>query len=310
MWKYGSGMDRVDTFRILEADVAKWEKKCEALRNEGSSSGDGSGGMQVGPSNDIRNEINLENINSFENNSLDNVNLNISNGVMPLQYYTNEYQISNSGVSAVTNAGPSMYGVVSTLPVRAHSGSQNIPQVLALAPQLAGVTQVPALTPQMAGGNVHTGAPPPWLEATEENQLNVQQKPISSRSVPVSNKSGKSHKLNPKRVGAAWAERRKMEMEMEKRGEMVKSDCNANWLPNFGRVWQSGSRKESRKEFEKEKRKLPNVESHTEMPITIQPYISKRMALDWHALDSCVDKKMSWHLKQSSICAWIKNVTD
>ena len=32
------------------------------------------------------------------------------------------------------------------------------------APQLAGGTQVPALTPQMAGGNVHTGAPPPWFE--------------------------------------------------------------------------------------------------------------------------------------------------
>lgn len=45
--------------------------------------------------------------------------------------------------------------------------SQNIPQVPAIAPQLAGGTQVPALTPQMAGGNVHTGAPP-WFEATEE----------------------------------------------------------------------------------------------------------------------------------------------
>ena len=42
--------------------------------------------------------------------------------------------------------------------------SQNIPQVPAIAPQLAGGTQVPALTPQMAGGNVHTGAPPPWFE--------------------------------------------------------------------------------------------------------------------------------------------------
>jgi hypothetical protein len=94
-----------------------------------------------------------------------------------------------------------------------------------------------------------------------------------------SNKSGKSYKLNPKRVGAAWAERRKIEMEMEKRGEAVKSDYNANWLPNFGRVWQSGSRKESRKEFEKEKKKLSSVEIDTEMPIMIQPYISKRMVI-------------------------------
>lgn len=124
-----------------------------------------------------------------------------------------------------------------------------------------------------SGGNVQTGAPPPWFESVEEHQLNVQLKPVSSSS----NKPGKSHKLNPKRVGAAWAEKRKMEIEMEKRGEIVKSDYDANWLPNFGRVWQSGSRKESRKEFEKEKQKLPNVESHSETLITIQPYISKRM---------------------------------
>ncbi|XVF54695.1 hypothetical protein PTKIN_Ptkin05aG0201600 [Pterospermum kingtungense] len=70
-----------------------------------------------------------------------------------------------------------------------------------------------------------------------------------------------------------------MELEKEKRGEIVKSDCDANWLPNFGRVWQSGSRKESRKEFKIEKQKFLKVESHseTEMPIKIQPYITKRM---------------------------------
>jgi hypothetical protein len=79
--------------------------------------------MQVRPSNDIRDELSHENINSFENNSLDNVNLNISNGVMPLQYYTNEYQISNSGFSAARNAGPSMYGAVSTLPEGARSAT-------------------------------------------------------------------------------------------------------------------------------------------------------------------------------------------
>ncbi|PNT01339.2 hypothetical protein POPTR_015G096700v4 [Populus trichocarpa] len=235
-----------------------------------------------------------------------------------------EYQISNSGFSAVANVGPSMYCVVSTLPLNAHSGtclcnpndltanwnsqhsfpynsincapnlgngqlcqvyqgersvhgvsslwgSHNIPQVPAMALQLAGVTLVPALTPQMAGGNVHTGAPP-WFEATQENQLNIQVTPISSRSVLVANKSGKAHKLNQKRgllgqKGERW------------RWQVVKSDCDANWPPNFGRVWQHGSQKESRKEYESEKQKLPNVESHTEMPVRIQPYISKHMAI-------------------------------
>lgn len=141
------------------------------------------------------------------------------------------------------------------------SGSQNITQTSA--------------TPGKAGGNVHTGAPPPWLEATEETQLVAELKPISSSFISLSNKPGK--KLNPKRVGAAWAERRKIELEMERRGEIVKSDGDDNWLPNFGRVWQSGTRKESRKEFEKEKQKLPKVESHSEMPIKMEPYISKRM---------------------------------
>ncbi|CAN1318264.1 TITAN-like protein [Linum perenne] len=87
----------------------------------------------------------------------------------------------------------------------------------------------------------------------------------------------KKSKLNPKRVGADWAEKRKVELEMQKRGEIVKSDCAANWLPNFGRVWQSGSRKESRREFEKEKQDLPKCEILPETPVTLQPYISKRM---------------------------------
>ncbi|KAL3651180.1 hypothetical protein CASFOL_007583 [Castilleja foliolosa] len=36
MWKYGGGMDRVDSFRISEVDYAKWEKKCKTLKNEAS----------------------------------------------------------------------------------------------------------------------------------------------------------------------------------------------------------------------------------------------------------------------------------
>uniref|UniRef100_A0A1D1YU10 Coiled-coil domain-containing protein 84 n=1 Tax=Anthurium amnicola TaxID=1678845 RepID=A0A1D1YU10_9ARAE len=32
LWKYGGGMDRVDSFSISEADLLKWEKKCEVLK--------------------------------------------------------------------------------------------------------------------------------------------------------------------------------------------------------------------------------------------------------------------------------------
>uniref|UniRef100_A0A1J3EA96 TITAN-like protein n=3 Tax=Noccaea caerulescens TaxID=107243 RepID=A0A1J3EA96_NOCCA len=135
-----------------------------------------------------------------------------------------------------------------------------------------------------ASGNVHSGAPPPWLDANDGSLSNVQlNQPDMSRfqeKIPV-----KTCKLNPNRVGAAWAERRKIEMEMEKRGQATNSNTDADWLPNFGRVWQSGSRKESRKEFEKEKRKLVKTESISmepepepePEPVQIQPYISKRV---------------------------------
>lgn len=128
---------------------------------------------------------------------------------------------------------------------------------------------------------MHTGAPPPWFDAAEESQLNVGFQQVLGGFASSSNKSGKSKKLNPKRVGAAWAERRKMEMEMEKRGELVKKEFDANWLPNFGRVWQSGSRKESRKQFEFEKQNLAKVESVPSEPVKIQPYISKRMEFEF-----------------------------
>ena len=96
------------------------------------------------------------------------------------------------------------------------------------------------ISQQETKGNVHSGAPPPWLDATEGNLLNVG--PKSDLGASSLNKSGKSQKLNPKRVGADWAEKRKREMEMEKRGEISPNKFDVNWLPNFGRVWQSGSR--------------------------------------------------------------------
>lgn len=120
--------------------------------------------------------------------------------------------------------------------------------------------------------NVHTGAPPPWLEASEHDPKNVS---LSSYALPSSRK-GKSRKLNPKRVGAAWAERRRAEMEMEKRGELVPETSDSSWLPNFGGVWQSGTRKESRKDFAKN-HKLHDKKNNYELSPEIKPYISKRM---------------------------------
>lgn len=52
LWKYGGGMDKVDTFRITETDFAKWEKKCNLLK-KGALDG-GSHATSIGPSNGMR----------------------------------------------------------------------------------------------------------------------------------------------------------------------------------------------------------------------------------------------------------------
>lgn len=137
------------------------------------------------------------------------------------------------------------------------------------------LTQISHIPHEGTEGNVHTGAPPPWFDLSQGNQLDSTRRPEPSNL--KSPKSGKSSRLNPKRVGAAWAERRKLELELEKRGEPLTNTFNPNWLPNFGRVWQSGTRKDSRKEFQMESTLSykEDVESENRMPL--QPYISKKM---------------------------------
>lgn len=65
-------------------------------------------------------------------------------------------------------------------------------------------------------------------------------------------------------------------MEMERRGEILTTKFDSNWLPEFGRVWQSGSRKESRKEFQVEINTSHKDDNQAVMPTELQPYVSKR----------------------------------
>ncbi|KAM7471524.1 hypothetical protein LguiA_009707 [Lonicera macranthoides] len=321
LWKYGAGMDRLDSFCISEADLAKWEKRCKSLKTE--AAGEGSCGVTIGPSNDIHNELKSEYVDTFDKNNIQFLNSSFSNGVEPLQNYTNEkYPVSHSKQSRVTEAGPRLQDANSYLLAGTpfdtsswgssnvtgyqdiqHSISSNRKECSAAgcvkngvvykedqsgangessSLDLHNVTQISSRVREETTGNVHSGAPPPWLDSSGGSQLDVRLKPgvgMSGNIVSPVSKSGKSSKLNPKRVGAAWAERRKIEMEMEKRGEIVANSFDANWLPNFGRVWQSGSRKESMKEFGVESEKCFNVESQAET-IKLQPYISKRMRRD------------------------------
>ncbi|KAJ0239734.1 TITAN-like protein [Hirschfeldia incana] len=271
LWKHGPSMDCVDDFKISDADVAKWVRKCTALGNKDASS---CKGQLSGTSSDILNNVELERTEKVQTNY---INPNDLNDVTPLLYNTNEYQISHSGIPGVTHYGSRLNVDASHLP----SG-------------VVGMTSTSSSHSSDSIGNVHSGAPPPWLNPNDANifsgQLNQLDITRVQEKMPV-----KTSKLNPHRVGAAWAERRKLEMEMEKRGLASSSNPDPDWLPNFGRVWQSGTRKDSRKEFEKEKRKLvvkpesrtteskerklfqtESISMESEEPVIIQPYVSKR----------------------------------
>ncbi|XP_054795666.1 TITAN-like protein [Prosopis cineraria] len=311
-WKYGGAMDQLEAFTVSDADVAKWEKKCMTLQKEAVLSSEECHGEVSGTSSDIHNQFNHGNIDKFDITYSHSVNSHPSNSVLPLQYHTNECQVSNSGISGTSNACVLPYYNTSSLLSETSSGANSfhykdfvgschalrcsgrqwsgdgcsstdeVPRDRRMLSKESSCEGLPDPIPfsygcaEKVGSNVPSEAPPPWLT----DGLHIHDKPILGDLDSSLNKSRKSRKLNPKRIGAAWAERRKIELEMEKRGETVRKEYDANWLPNFGRLWQSGTRKESRKEFEREKQKLFRVEVEPEIPIKIQPYVSKRMKMD------------------------------
>ncbi|CAO2826979.1 unnamed protein product [Amaranthus hypochondriacus] len=309
LWKYGGGMDKLDSFRITESELAKWEKKCEALMAIPSSS-ETHCGSSYRQSNDI--QTNYEVMNSFKQNDIHLLESSISKDVMPLLYSTNENcQVYYPDIAQAGKVGPVFPDVASHSPSAPYSilesrsvtcQSRQQPSTLSASTFLAdGLVKTGAcqsipirdhiakgyqsLTKISSGGlvdikqNVHSEVVPPWLEGI--GPCNGQWS--GSRVIGAQNNNNKTSKLNPKRVGAAWAEKRRLEMEMEKKGEVIVNGVNDNWLPNFGRVWQSGSRKESMKEFKKEKLNVAVTESQAEPEpkpeINLHPYISKRMVI-------------------------------
>lgn len=91
------------------------------------------------------------------------------------------------------------------------------------------------------GGNVHTGAVPPWLQDDPlEGPSGVAAHPEIGPSLPEflkQKEQAKLKKLPPNRVGANFDHT---------------SQTDANWLPSFGRVWNSGRRWQSRHQFRQE----------------------------------------------------------
>ncbi|KAH7858482.1 hypothetical protein Vadar_024349 [Vaccinium darrowii] len=265
LWKHGGGMDQVDSFRISEADLAKWEKKCTSLKSEATR--DGSHRPLIGPSNGMRDASScLPAGSQFHSNPW---------GLQHLTGYMDSQQsfVTNGGNchGNVYTGNGGVGGMYQAHPVETMVNRESSSQGLHNLTQISGIVQD-------AKGNVHSGAPPPWFDVNEENLRKGKSKQGfgSSNLASSLKKSGKSQKLNPKRVGAAWAEKRKIELEMEKRGEIATDNFDVNWLPNFGRVWQSGTRKESRKEFQVENKNSQQGETQSETSIEIQPYVSKR----------------------------------
>ncbi|TDH12950.1 hypothetical protein EPR50_G00053440 [Perca flavescens] len=90
-------------------------------------------------------------------------------------------------------------------------------------------------------GNVHTGAVPPWLQAdplegTSGAAAHLEIGP-SLQEFLKQKEQEKLRKLPPNRVGANFDH---------------SSHTDANWLPSFGRVWNSGRRWQSRHQFRQE----------------------------------------------------------
>ncbi|CAM0952247.1 unnamed protein product [Alopecurus aequalis] len=300
--KHGGGMDQVDSFRISEDELAKWEKGCESSSKEAQAFTKGLIGPSLGPLKDIQNESTSKIMDNFAETDIQSFSNTASCVVMPLQSPTNgAYHPTSTACYGSFASGSGAYSApfgTSGMPFKPwdatheHQGIPSTNMFRSADAQMKGAhttflgngknplsSSFVHVQQSHSGGNlnqglkanVHTGAPPPWLEASEYDSKNGS---LTSHALPSSGK-GKSRKLNPKRVGAAWADKRRAEMEMEKRGEVVPETSDSSWLPNFGSVWQSGSRKESRKDFEKNL-KL-HEKNNPELTPEIKPYISKRM---------------------------------
>jgi len=82
----------------------------------------------------------------------------------------------------------------------------------------------------------NSDALPPWISNSEQSKYN---EIIESLKV-------KKKEKNPQRVGAAWAVERTRYLNEQKLLGKNKEKTEINWLPDFGRVFNAGSRTTSR----------------------------------------------------------------
>lgn len=104
--------------------LLQWEKKCKTLQEEADTLSEKCHGPVFGPSSDIHNQLNYGNIDKFDVTYSHSVKSHPSNGVLPLQYYTNEYQVSDSGIAGFSNACQLSHGTTS-LPLETCSSADS-----------------------------------------------------------------------------------------------------------------------------------------------------------------------------------------
>eukprot|EP01126_Amoeba_proteus_P047160 TRINITY_DN5369_c0_g4_i8.p3 TRINITY_DN5369_c0_g4~~TRINITY_DN5369_c0_g4_i8.p3 ORF type:complete len:165 (+),score=49.48 TRINITY_DN5369_c0_g4_i8:1437-1931(+) len=105
------------------------------------------------------------------------------------------------------------------------------------------------------------GSLPPWITPYEAKLF-----PSLTVALAEARIDAKEKRKNPHRIGAAWVEQKRIMDKMmqiskisEKstpksinNSEISKSNFSDDWLPNFGRVFNSGPRIESAQEFRSE----------------------------------------------------------
>lgn len=101
------------------------------------------------------------------------------------------------------------------------------------------------------GGNIFTGAPPPWLvdDSSETTASNPPYIGPSQIDLDIHREKMMKDRLNPNRVGANFDHT----FNHEEGG-------HSGWLPSFGRVWNEEARWKSRRQYSNEvgvKRKKP-----------------------------------------------------
>ncbi|CAM6018335.1 unnamed protein product, partial [Sphagnum balticum] len=247
--EHGADVAKRHLYVLSEEDLEKWKEACEVPIAAAAAGEVRNNGKERVETNNIHsNMAHFSEGHLFKLESRQSVSLVASVGtVQPLSVLT---------LGSLQNHGSTGTGNFCAATVHEHQPqSSMLASFVSLF--LADLTSISCPPAQAGEGNVHSGATPPWLKSTDYGQGSSAN---TNKTLLSSTQERRLARMRPpNRVGAAWAEQRRIEIEREERGketnDSVDQQDGAMWLPNFGRVWQSGPRGATLKEFKSERRK-------------------------------------------------------